>query len=630
MTPAFRTLRPIARFYVALVISAGAFALGHSVSSLFSNPVGLQWLLLAALTVVTGLFNLKVPSINAYLSVSDAFVFASILIFGTAAGTATALIDCLVISLRMRQHRGTLYRLLFNASATSFAIWASGTAFYSLSTVTPYVHSFTPLASLWLPFLIFVSSHFLMNSFIVALAIALEKRLSIVTVWWHNFAWLSLSYFGGAYVAAVIVTYSTLLDVWSLSIVLPLVVVSYLTFRIAMGRAQDKFNHLAELNRLYLSTIETLAMAIDAKDQITHGHIRRVQAYAVGLAKHMGVSDDKLLKAIEAAALLHDMGKLAVPEHILNKPGKLTPAEFEKMKLHASVGADILSSIDFPYPVVPIVRHHHENWNGRGYPDGIHGTDIPIGARILAVVDCFDALTSDRPYRPRLGDEEALSILKERRGSMYDPLVVDTFVRVYKTIGPLDQPESSRAPLSKLTKLAPAREHRSNHADLIDVASAVLPPTLARDLAAQRDLDGMADVLARCLSSAVPFSLFVLYRYAAETDELVSNTTHGSKADLVKNLRIPRGERLTGWVAANHECIVDSDPVLDLGDIVQTAAGPLRSALSVPIISGTDLVGVVTLYSTSRRYEEADCHLLEAAVACFARCFAETSFTPVS
>src|SRR5262249_3785938 len=138
-----------------------------------------------------------------------------------------------------------------------------------------------------------------------------------------------------------------------------------------------------------------------------------------------------MLRAIEASALLHDMGKLAIPEHILNKPGKLTPAEFEKMKMHASIGADILSSIEFPYPVVPIVRHHHENWGGTGYPAGLSGTSIPIGARILSVVDCFDALTSDRPYRPALTTEAALDILVERRTKMYDPLVVDTFVRIH-------------------------------------------------------------------------------------------------------------------------------------------------------------------------------------------------------
>ena len=177
-------------------------------------------------------------------------------------------------------------------------------------------------------------------------------------------------------------------------------------------------------------------MAIDAKDQITHGHVRRVQAYAIGLAHAVGVTSETELKAIEAAALLHDMGKLAIPEHILNKPGKLTAAEYETMKQHANIGADILSAIEFPYPVVPIVRYHHENWDGRGYPQGLSGDNIPIGARILAVVDCFDALTSDRPYRPRLADTEALRILRERSGNMYDPALVETFTKIYKSIAP--------------------------------------------------------------------------------------------------------------------------------------------------------------------------------------------------
>src|SRR4029079_7129247 len=193
-----------------------------------------------------------------------------------------------------------------------------------------------------------------------------------------------------------------------LLVIVPLLIVLYFTFSMSMGRIEHANRHLSQLNSLYMSTIETLAMAIDAKDQITHGHIRRVQAYAVSLAREVGVTDTSLIRAVEAAALLHDMGKLAVPEYILNKPGPLTSAEFDKMKLHASVGGDILAAIDFPYPVVPIVRHHHENWDGTGYPDGVAGAAIPIGARILSVVDCFDALTSDRPYRPRLSDDEAL------------------------------------------------------------------------------------------------------------------------------------------------------------------------------------------------------------------------------
>ena len=126
-----------------------------------------------------------------------------------------------------------------------------------------------------------------------------------------------------------------------------------------------------------------------------------------------------------------------MPEHILNKPGKLTPAEFEKMKRHAPIGADILSSIEFPYPVVPIVRHHHENWDGSGYPDGLKGAEIPLGARILSVVDCFDALTSDRPYRRAMTEQAALKIIVDRRGQMYDPVVVDAFLVCHHRIMPL-------------------------------------------------------------------------------------------------------------------------------------------------------------------------------------------------
>src|SRR5215813_8354538 len=454
MIAQFTELRPKAKIYIALIVLAGAAVIVHSVYRLASEPIGNRWVILALLTLLTGSFNVKVPSINAFISVSEAFVFASILLFGTPAGTATVVIECMVVVFWMKPETRLMHRVLFNMAAPSVSVWTAGTLFYVLSGIRPYSRVFTPLPELFFPLLVFTALYFLLNSWLVAIAVGLEDQRSPAQIWWKNFAWLSVNYFSGASLAALIVTYTQQLDFSALAVIIPLLVVSYLTFRTAMGRAEDSYNHLAELNRLYLSTIETLAMAIDAKDQITHGHIRRVQAYAVGLAKNLGVTDDKLLKAIEAAALLHDMGKLAVPEHILNKPGKLTPAEFEKMKLHASVGADILSAIDFPYPVVPIVRHHHENWNGTGYPDGIKGTDIPIGARILSVVDCFDALTSDRPYRPRLTDEEAIAILMERRGSMYDPLVVDTFIRVHREIAP---DCSSMNPAATLKNIASAR-----------------------------------------------------------------------------------------------------------------------------------------------------------------------------
>src|SRR3954464_10528603 len=427
--------------YLAAVVLAGSAVVLHSLYGLYIKPVGYEWFVLAGLTLLSGSFTVKVPTIPARLSVSETFVFAAVLLFGPSAATMVVALDSLVISLWIFRSSRRVERVLFNFAAPAIAVWLASQAFYALAGVEPLALNPRPILGLVFPLLVLAVVYFLLNSWLIAIAVAFEQHGSAVIVWRRNFLWLSLNYFSGASVAALLLPY--LQDqgyafVRVLGVLLPLLLISYLTLKTALGRVEDANRHLAELNRLYLSTIETLAMAIDAKDQITHGHIRRVQIFAVGLAKAMGVTESAQIRAVEAAALLHNMGKLAVPEYILNKPGPLTPAEFEKMKLHASVGADILSAIDFPYPVVPIVRHHHENWDGTGYPDKLSGSDIPIGARILSVVDCFDALTSDRPYRPKLSDADALAILKERRGSMYDPLIVDTFASVYKDIAPED------------------------------------------------------------------------------------------------------------------------------------------------------------------------------------------------
>ncbi|MDQ3253521.1 MAG: HD domain-containing protein, partial [Acidobacteriota bacterium] len=378
----------------------------------------------------------------------------------------------------------------------------------------------------------------------------------------------------------------------------------YLTFSVSMGRVDDANRHLTQLNSLYMSTIETLAMAIDAKDQITHGHIRRVQTYAVALAKEVGVADESLIRAIEAAALLHDMGKLAVPEYILNKPGPLTPAEFDKMKLHASVGADILSSINFPYPVVPIVRHHHENWDGTGYPDGLLGTNIPIGARILSVVDCFDALTSDRPYRPRLAQQDALRILSERRGSMYDPLVVDTFARVHMSIAPPNAATSKALPLRAITDAShttPSGAPAVTRLDEITASTGEMVTLfdLTRDLTPAMSLSDVGDIISKHLRRLIPCSLCVVFVYDVASDDLIAAHCAGDNSPLFRGLRIALGQRLSGWVAANRQSIRNSDAVLDLGDAARSISPRPRSCLSTPLVAGHHLVGVLTLYSTA-------------------------------
>jgi diguanylate cyclase (GGDEF)-like protein len=300
------------------------------------------------------------------------------------------------------------------------------------------------------------------------------------------------------------------------------------------------------------------------------------------------------------------MGKLAVPEYILNKPGPLTAAEFEKMKLHASVGGDILSAIDFPYPVVPIVRHHHENWDGTGYPDGLAGAAIPIGARILSVVDCFDALTSDRPYRPRLSDKDALRIVSERRGRMYDPIVVDTFLQCYAQGEVHGHEVSTAVAIGSVNTFSHADKDESGPSSdrLEDITSSgeemLALFELARGLSGRMNLQEIADVILQHLRRIVPSSLSALYLNDVDADELVCTYALGEHKELVSGLRIQLGQRLTGWVGANRQTIRNSDPVLDLGDSARSMAPRPRSCLSTPLVVGDGLIGVLSVYSITR------------------------------
>jgi diguanylate cyclase (GGDEF)-like protein/putative nucleotidyltransferase with HDIG domain len=600
------------RAYVIVVAAFGAATLAQSVHALYLDPLGWNWLTLAILTLLSGSATVKLPSVPATISVSETFVFTSALLFGPAAGTATVALDALVISLWLARRGHPIHRIAFNVFALPASMWVGAHLYYAIGQVPP-LSTLPPtappvaIATILFPLVCFATVYYGLNSALIAIAISFERGASPVDVWKNNFAWLSLNYFGGASVAALLVTYTKNIDYTYLAFVLPLLAALYFTFAFSMGRVEDANRHLSQLNTLYMSTIETLAMAIDAKDQITHGHIRRVQQYAVGLARRMGVSDDKQIKAIEAASLLHDMGKLAVPEYILNKPGRLTPAEFEKMKLHASVGADILSAIDFPYPVVPIVRHHHENWDGTGYPDGIKGSDIPIGARILSVVDCFDALTSDRPYRPRLPDVEAIRILIERRGTMYDPLIVDTFIRIHTELVP-ESPEATPKTdgLRAITQVSveSATTDASQSARLSKISASteemLVLYELAQGLTAHLPLQDVAELIAKYLRRVVPASTIAFFGYDSSADELTVTHAAGEGASHFAGLRIPRGQRLTGWVAANRQSILNSDPALDLGEAARSLRPPLRSCLSTPLLVDDHLVGVLTVYSPIR------------------------------
>ena len=511
--------------------------------------------------------------------------------------TIIVTLDAIILSTWVNVRRRSKVRAAFNVCAAATAIWVAAHLFRLLLPQTP---SSPRLEELLLPVAVLSASYFAINSFFIAIAVGYEKSISPIEIWKQNFAWVGLNYLGGASVALLLVTYRQGFDVIALSVILPILAITYLTFRTSLGRLADANRHVSQVNDLYLSTIETLAMAVDAKDQITHGHIRRVQVYAVELAKRLGVTEPSQLKAIEAAALLHDMGKLAIPEHILNKPGKLTPAEFETMKRHADIGADLLSSIRFPYPVVPIVRHHHEQWNGQGYPSGISGTDIPLGARILSVVDCFDALNSDRPYRPRLSESEAFSILRERRGTMYDPLVVDEFLSAYPEMVAAandagDQARTLLAPHAAVDSAPGANAFDEIRAVAAD--GALLSAT-RQHMTDARNLGDVMSALGQAVRQLTPSSACAYFRYASDSDDLLCEYVNSEKFNPLLGLRIRPGERVSGWVAANRQTISNSDATLDLGQASLVVEPRPRCAVSTPVLGPQgDFHGVLTAYS---------------------------------
>lgn len=465
MKSATPSLPTLAVAFVTAVSAAGVVAVCTSAARLLSAETPTAWLLFAILTIASGMLTLKVPSIETRFSVSEAFAFASVLLFGPEVGVITLALDGIRISVRWRMTRT---QTLFNFANLGLSMWAAGHAFFAMSGGGPLYGGAAPRSIVVVNVAVMAMVYFAVNTGLTASAIGLSQARSVRGVWTEHYWPLVPSYVAGASVALLLVLAFREVQFTAIALIVPLLVICYLTFQSSFGRLEDSKHHVEHLNRLLLSTVETLATAIDAKDEVTHDHVRRVQQGTLALARVMGVTDATTLQAIEAAALLHDTGKIAVPEHILNKPGRLTPAEFEKMKRHAPIGAEILSSIEFPYPVVPIVRHHHESWDGTGYPDGLIGTAIPLGARILSVVDCFDALTSDRPYRRRMTDLQALAIVKERRGTMYDPAVVDAFIADYTRIMPLlirrptrlRVPSATRvrsiAPLSSRTRRSPS------------------------------------------------------------------------------------------------------------------------------------------------------------------------------
>jgi putative nucleotidyltransferase with HDIG domain len=474
-----------------------------------------------------------------------------------------------------------------NVAHPAIATWAAGQAYVVGWYIVPQLTSLSE-ALVWLPPIALTVTYFVAHSVMGAVITGLESDTPPMVVWRRQAPFLAVRHYTAASFAIVAGASGQAFNPIVFGMLVPLLTLSYIAYREASGRVDAANRHVEEVERLYRATVETLALAVDAKDQVTHGHIRRVQRHAMAVARALGVTNSTELKALESAALLHDVGKLAMPDYVLNKPGSLTQREFETIKQHAAKGATILNAVDFPYPVVPTVRHHHEWWNGRGYPDGLAGEAIPLSARILAVVDCFDALTSDRPYRRRLSDDTAIEMLRERSGTVYDPQIVEGFIKLVPELRREDA-SSDRAPA--------AEEPFVDRMLLDDEAVDASALATSQDEATVRAREAGRETMDKIVK-LFPGAEACLFAVSQGGEIVVPAIATSRLEHSMSGGPLLIGQGLSGWVAANRHSIINSDAGLDLGE--QVSALGLRGAAATPVFAFGTLVAVLTIYVPER------------------------------
>jgi diguanylate cyclase (GGDEF)-like protein/putative nucleotidyltransferase with HDIG domain len=398
------------------------------------------------------------------------------------------------------------------------------------------------------------------------------------------------------------------LPYWPIASLLLVPVVLYLGLRayfVLLARFDHERRNVKQISELHLATIEALARAIDAKDGTAENHIRRVQIYATAVAREMGMSEVEV-QAVKTGALLHDIGKLAVPDHILSKPGPLTPEEYQKVQAHPQVGADIIATVPFPYPVAPLILSHHERWDGRGYPSGLKGEDIPLGARILCLVDYFGALTSSRPYHGAMAVDAAVSLIEQEAGKALDPRAVEAFLRVLPRVREEAEGSDDAAIATRVTKSTVFEDIAVAHGEIYALYQ--IAQTMGTSLGVS---DSMAHIASK-LTTLVPFSACTLFLYDQVTDTLRCRFATGTDFELMQQLTLKSGQGLQGWVARNRRPLVNARPTSDLEAAGSGLPTALQSALVCPLVSEDRVIGTLAVYhSAPSFYQEDHRRLLE-------------------
>ena len=601
----------IAKLFIWLVVASGVvMAVGLAMGT-YSNPHELLvFMMLGAAASCKSIRLVRSGGQNntGKMSIAFAITYMAMLRFGPAGGAIVGLASGLSACVYPR--RQPLYQAAFNVSNIMVTAFGTGQIYGYLGGRFVHVH----LESCIFPVAASTLFYYLVNTMSVSSAIALSSRSRIVQVWHDNFLWTAPGFFAGASSAALAQGAYVALgsNVMLMLLVLPILYLTYYSYKIYVEKVEEGQKHIEELEvgkeqlaSLYLATIESLATAIDAKDAYTREHISRVQAIALQIATSMGLSRIEL-EGIRTAALLHDIGKLGVPEHILLKPGKLSPDEYTKVQRHAAIGAKILDPVQFPWPVAAVVRSHHEKYDGTGYPDGLKGDAIPLGARVLAVADVYDALTSKRSYREGWSHAEAVRHVRELSGTHFDPAVAQAFENVESELEELTWPtvqnKATVASLSEAGLQKPNQETR-NAADDIAYANHELMALfeVAQTLSATLNLQEALILLANKIKNVVQATTCViLLKEENDPTILRARMALGVNQDHFQDATTKVGDGRTGTAALTREPYMGP---YDLSDLVLAATYTnwvtLQTALIAPLTTDKEAIGCINLYHTS-------------------------------
>jgi diguanylate cyclase (GGDEF)-like protein/putative nucleotidyltransferase with HDIG domain len=576
----------------------------------------LQWLLLGTFTVlVVSRIDLRIAKSPGTVTISEGFIFASLFLFGVFPSVVLAGIDAAVGSLNTEERRRAIP---FNTAVVSLSVYLSGIVatmlFGDLSAAAGNTGNLVVAAGV----LALLQISF--GSILVAIVDLARTGIDRASGWRDYLAFTSISYLSGGLAACLVIKLISVTSFSAVLIALPTLLCAYVAYLLYVDRSGSSAVQTDQMADLHLRTIEALAIAIDAKDEVTHDHVRRVQVYATGLGRLFSLSEPEI-EALRAAALLHDIGKLAVPDHILNKPGALTPDELEKMQVHTTVGADILERVGFPYPVVPVVRHHHERWDGRGYPDQLMADQIPITARILTVTDCFDTVREERHYRKAMTRAEAVGLLKDGSGTIFDPEVVRVFLdhlaefeseirQEHIQLKPFGHPIESRLsaasilPDSGRMAFERIRVAHSEVTSLYDVA---------QKISNNLDLKDVLAVFASRLQDIVKYSTCIFFLQKPNSTDLEAAHVAGRNAEKLKGRTLASGAGMAGWVAASRQPLCNCDPRLDFAALKVELEETYTTAIVAPLLRNGEVLGALAVYSTELdEYEPEHLRLIEA------------------